>query len=901
MVQFRFNFDSRKMSKPNQINNSLDKRDNKYDYIRAGPEKCKLQSAMYFWILLLLASSCVGLPTELDLDYGVAEPLRTALLQNSLMVQFAQHHKRIPRLTYFTCRKPHSSGSELRGVFAAKNAQLIKSLYQSELFVRIVQLDVLAPNPAAGTGGGATRGRGPSGGFSQTPSQAQSNAEWLDGVLRMEALRQIAVVDLACGSLSRRFLELASTKMLYSEKFHWLLIEDLAWQGGRSSSSSGQVHKNGSQAEGEESPPGQQLQATGNEELPTIESFMRGMNLYMNTELTLAKRMSEAAHYTLFDVWNPGLNYGGHVNLTEIGSFTPSGGIQLHAWFRGTSTVRRRMDMQHARVRCMVVVTNKNMTGTLMYYLTHTVSGHIDTMNRFNFNLLMAVRDMFNWTFVLSRTTSWGYVKNGRFDGMIGALIRNETDIGGAPIFYWLERHKWIDVAGRSWSSRPCFIFRHPRSTQKDRIVFLQPFTNDVWVLIVGCGVLTVFILWLLTTIEWKLVPHDGAALIKPKGGAPPRHHYQQKSHHELAQNQEPLNATLDATLRPITAVSVAVNEEKLPEGETQPIDAETLWQRCYQKLNKYLKERKAKQKKSPERVGLFLESVLFFVGIICQQGLGFSTSFVSGRCIVITSLLFSFCIYQFYSASIVGTLLMEKPKTIKTLSDLVHSSLKVGMEDILYNRDYFLHTKDPVSMELYSKKITSVPTTKENEADEDEPVNAAATPADAAKSYRDIVHSHETGAHAKDSSVSNWLDPETGLRRVKHERFAFHVDVAAAYKIIAETFSEQDICDLTEVSMFPPQKTVSIMQKNSPMRKVISYGLRRVTETGILTYHFNVWHSRKPPCVKKIETSDLHVDMDTVSSALLILLFSYGITFMILGIEILYCKWQGRIIINFK
>lgn len=50
-------------------------------------------------------------------------------------------------------------------------------------------------------------------------------------------------------------------------------------------------------------------------------------------------------------------------------------------------------------------------------------------------------------------------------------------------------------------------------------------------------------------------------------------------------------------------------------------------------------------------------------------------------------------------------------------------------------------------------------------------------------------------------------------------------MDVAAAYKIIAETFSEQDICDLTEVSMFPPQKTVSIMQKNSPMRKVISYG----------------------------------------------------------------------------
>ncbi|XP_034655864.1 uncharacterized protein LOC117893379 [Drosophila subobscura] len=859
------------------------------------------------WLMLLLLPALSIRAQELPLEETggeQAEPLRTSVLQSSLLVEFCVHYRHIPRLTYFTCRNPETStrnGEALRAAFAAKNAQLIKSLYRSQLFVRIVQLDVLqqtgggygSSNTGPRRGGGRVQGPRYGFGFAQSQSQAQSHAEWLDSVLTVDALRQIVAVDLACGAPSRRFLELASAKMLYSDKFHWLLIEDFGLFNQLEAATGNHQEVLPQQAK--------QLQSTREEEAdlqPTIEEFTEGMNLYMNTELMLAKRLSEAANYTLYDVWNPGLNYGGHVNRTEIGSFAPSQGVRLHSWYRRTSTVRRRMDMQHARVRCMVVVTNKNMTGTLMYYLTHTVSGHIDTMNRFNFNLLMAVRDMFNWTFVLSRTTSWGYVKNGRFDGMIGALIRNETDIGGAPIFYWLERHKWIDVAGRSWSSRPCFIFRHPRNTQKDRIVFLQPFTNDVWVLIMVCGVVTVCILWLLTTIEWKLVPHDGAALIKPKGGAPPRHHHQvQQQQHEL-----------EASVRPVTALSVA---EELPDvteipkqEENSNIDPSTLWQRCYLKLNNYLKQRKAKRK-APERVGLFLESVLFFVGIICQQGLGFSTSFVSGRCIVITSLLFSFCIYQFYSASIVGTLLMEKPKTIKTLSDLVHSSLRVGMEDILYNRDYFLNTKDPVSMELYAKKITSVPTTKENEADEDEPSDpppaaAAAGTTDPAKSYRDIVHSHETGAHAKDNSASNWMDPETGLLRVKNERFAFHVDVAAAYKIIAETFSEQAICDLTEVSMFPPQKTVCIMQKNSPMRKVISYGLRRVTETGILTYHFNVWHSRKPPCVKKIETSDLHVDMDTVSSALLILLFSYAITLMILGTEILYSKWHKRIIIRF-
>lgn len=87
--------------------------------------------------------------------------------------------------------------------------------------------------------------------------------------------------------------------------------------------------------------------------------------------------------------------------------------------------------------------------------------------------------------------------------------------------------------------------------------------------------------------------------------------------------------------------------------------------------------------------------------------------------------------------------------------------------------------------MELYAKKITSVPN-KENEPsaaagsaggaggnDEEQEQQPAgpASAADVAKAYRDIVHSHEVGAHAKDNVATNWLDPDTGLLRVKHER----------------------------------------------------------------------------------------------------------------------------------
>lgn len=72
------------------------------------------------------------------------------------------------------------------------------------------------------------------------------------------------------------------------------------------------------------------------------------------------------------------------------------------------------------------------------------------------------------------------------------------------------------------------------------------------------------------------------------------------------------------------------------------------------------------------------------------MEGVEFSTQLFSGRCIVLTVLTFSFAIYQYYSASIMSSLLIEKPRTIRTVQDVINSSLDVGVEDIPYNRNYF-------------------------------------------------------------------------------------------------------------------------------------------------------------------------------------------------------------------
>jgi hypothetical protein len=71
----------------------------------------------------------------------------------------------------------------------------------------------------------------------------------------------------------------------------------------------------------------------------------------------------------------------------------------------------------------------------------------------------------------------------------------------------------------------------------------------------------------------------------------------------------------------------------------------------------------------------------------------------------------------------------------------------------------------------------------------------------------------------------SNFFPADRGLDLVKSGSFAFFVEDSTAYKIIRDTFDEKVICELSEIEMFPPQRMVAIVQKNSTFRELFYYG----------------------------------------------------------------------------
>src|SRR5690349_14927920 len=137
-------------------------------------------------------------------------------------------------------------------------------------------------------------------------------------------------------------------------------------------------------------------------------------------------------------------------------------------------------------------------------------------------------------------------------------------------------------------------------------------------------------------------------------------------------------------------------------------------------------------------------------LGVFCQQGFAEIPRKLSTRLFLFTTIVCSLIIYQFYSSFIVSSLLTESPKTINTIRKLIDSRLHVGIEEQNYNYDFFDKTNDKVALELFKKKI---------------------------------------------EKQKNFFDIDEGVKRMHKGGFAFQVDTSNAYRLISDTFTEEEIC----------------------------------------------------------------------------------------------------------
>nr|QEE82786.1 ionotropic receptor 64a [Conogethes pinicolalis] len=424
-----------------------------------------------------------------------------------------------------------------------------------------------------------------------------------------------------------------------------------------------------------------------------------------------------------------------------------------------------RRDLTGLTIKSPVVVIDKLVQETFEEYLSKPKNYIVDSLHKLKFvALLKYIRDIYNFSYEFQRTNSWGYTRNGTFDGLVGCLQRQESDIGGSPLFFRADRAKVVDYIAETWQTRHCFIMRHPKHPGGFYTIYTRPLTGEVWFCIFCTFTVSGIILFLML-------------------------------------------------------------KAKAPEaGDEQTDNSLSL-------------------------------ALLFHWSAVCQQGMSVQRNSTSVKILVIFTFIYAVTLYQYYNAMVVSTLLREPPKNVRTLEDLVKSSLRAGAEDVIYVKDYFKRTTDPFAIKLYYKKI------------------------------------------APDHHY-NFYSPERGMAMVRQGGFAFHVDTAEAYRIMQKTFNEREICEAHEVLLYPPQNMGFVVKKSSPYKEHFTYGVRRVSEAGLARRLRAVWDAPRPVCVRGPDASVFKVSIREFSAALLALLAGVGASLLVLLAEILVhrCATTRRI-----
>ncbi|XP_052859873.1 ionotropic receptor 75a-like [Anopheles cruzii] len=247
-----------------------------------------------------------------------------------------------------------------------------------------------------------------------------------------------------------------------------------------------------------------------------------------------------------------------------------------------------------------------------------------------------------------------------------------------------------------------------------------------------------------------------------------------------------------------------------------------------------------------------FRDALLMTYGASCQQGSSVLPRNCSARLITLLTFIVLMFLYASYSASIVA--LLQSPSTkIRSLEDLLASRLKFGVHDTVFNRYYFTHATEPTRRAIYERKVAR-----------------------------------------PDGGPAAFLELEQGIDRIRQGLYAFHVEQGVGYKVIGETYQEDEKCGLQEIQFLQVVDPYYAIQKNSSFEEHIKIGLFRLNEHGIQYRENAKLYTKKPRCSGG-GGKFVPVSLVDVEPAVWIILWGAGLAMGFFLLEYLYHRTRAR------
>ncbi|CAG9786220.1 unnamed protein product [Diatraea saccharalis] len=238
------------------------------------------------------------------------------------------------------------------------------------------------------------------------------------------------------------------------------------------------------------------------------------------------------------------------------------------------------------------------------------------------------------------------------------------------------------------------------------------------------------------------------------------------------------------------------------------------------------------------------LDVMILIFGAVCQQGSPTELKGSLGRVVMLLLFIALMFLYTSYSANIVA-LLQSSSSKIRSLEDLLHSRLKFGVHDTVFNKYYFSTATEPVRKAIYEKKV------------------------------------------APPGTTPRFITMEEGVLKMRKGLFAFHMETGVGYKFVGKYFKEGEKCGLQEIQYLQVIDPWLAVRKNTPYKEMFKIGLKRIQEHGLQSRENRLLYEKRPKCSGR-ESNFVSVSMVDCYPALLILSYGCLLSLLLLFLELL-------------
>ncbi|KAG7301257.1 hypothetical protein JYU34_014162 [Plutella xylostella] len=242
---------------------------------------------------------------------------------------------------------------------------------------------------------------------------------------------------------------------------------------------------------------------------------------------------------------------------------------------------------------------------------------------------------------------------------------------------------------------------------------------------------------------------------------------------------------------------------------------------------------------------GSWADVLILIIGAVLQQGCTLEPRHAAGRVVTLLLFISLTILYAAYSANIV-VLLRAPSSSVRTLTDLLNSPLSVGASDFEYNRNFFKKLNEPIRKEIYDKKI------------------------------------------APKGKKPNFYSMKEGIQKIREGLFAFHMELNPGYRLIQDSYQEDEKCDLKEIDYINEIDPWVPGQKRGHFRDLFKINFMKIRESGIQACIHHRLHVPKPKCSYGV-SSFSSVGVTDIYPALLITLYGFLVAPVTLLLEITY------------